>query len=111
MAGVSVLLALLSAFLSGPLSDIRRLDQWHHETQQNRFTDHDGQSLHRELQEKFTLTQEQLNKLWDRMRDVEDEDFKRGEADSLRYELMEEIRWLRERSLMHCPLDSCPKNK
>lgn len=110
-----VLLALLSAVMAGPLTDISRLMEWQHRTQQNRFTDHDGAMLRQYVDDKakhedelsnmrhemqdrmLTLTQSQLDKIWELMRSVSDEDFKRPEAEAMRGELMEEIRALRIR--------------
>jgi hypothetical protein len=90
----------------------------------NRFTDQDGNTLRRyvlenvsttealselrdqaqerEIQAHFKLLQGQLDNVWEQLRLIQDEDFKRPEAEELRRTLTEDIRLLRERYLQLC---------
>lgn len=99
LAGVAVIIALVGAFAAGPISDISRLEERVAATDSNRFTDKDGE-----------LQQQQLNKMWDRLESVEDEDFDRPEAERMRDEIMSEVLWLRDFMLRFATKDpsSCP---
>ena len=60
---------------------------------------HDSQE--QEIRAAFDLLQGQLNKVWDRLEAVEDEDFKRPEAEQMRRDLTAEIHWLRDQIIRH----------
>lgn len=132
IAGVMAVLAILTAFASGPMGDIERLDHAVDVIMASRFTENDGEAMkawvrelydmgqvsakmkdelqQREIDRIATGSQAQFDKMWERIHGVEDEDFKRPEAEEMRRSLIEmsvamqartdaELKWLREKCL------------
>lgn len=119
IAATAVIIGVLSAFAAGPISDIHRIDEWHHQTQSNRFTSHDGAALQdwvrelyktgtqlsierhemqQELFDRAQLRQEKsIERIWSQINDIQDEDFDRPEAEKLFGELQTEIKEQRQR--------------
>lgn len=100
IAGVAVIVALVGAFAAGPIGDISRLEERVAHTDGNRFTDSDGE-----------LQQQQINELREVVRAVNDEDFDRGEAETMKAEIMRELHWLRDKVINYQQLHGGPGGK
>ena len=97
IAAVAVVITVMGAFAQGPIAMINRNDDAIRAMASNRFTDRDGEALRRALETHNTAFMKELHEMQTRLREIEDEDLNRPEAETMLAPILQELRDQRSR--------------